>query len=133
MIKGWVERDIPHGSVVMLPDGQMFGRVITADAEFQPIECIAVAGDDLHFWYADAGSAHVPDFVASHAQMFDEGTIERLQRLSVAVIGASGTGSPVVEQLMRLGVGEIVIVDDDLMEKTQCKPDPQFDHGRRRG
>lgn len=116
MIRGWIERDIPHGSAVMLPDGQMFGRVITSGTEFAPIECIAVAGDDLHFWYADAGSAQVPDFVASHAQIYDDGTIERLRRLSVAVIGASGTGSPVVEQLMRLGVGEIVIVDDDVME-----------------
>ena len=57
-----------------------------------------------------------PSFVASHAQAFDEGTIERLRRLSIAVIGASGTGSPVIEQLVRLGVGELVIVDDDLVE-----------------
>src|SRR3954453_9030322 len=27
MIRGWVEADVPHGSAVMLPDGQMFGRV----------------------------------------------------------------------------------------------------------
>jgi hypothetical protein len=59
----------------------------------------------------------MPSFVASHAQAFDEGTIERLQRLSVAVIGASGTGAPTIEQLIRLGVGEIVSVDDDVMEE----------------
>jgi len=115
MIRGWVEGDLLHGSVVMLPDGQMFGRVLSGN-NLSPISCITVAGDDLHFWYADAGSLAVPSFAASHAQAFDEGTIERLQRLSVAVIGASGTGSPTVEQLMRLGVGEVVCVDDDLME-----------------
>jgi hypothetical protein len=115
MIRGWVEGELLHGSVVMLPDGQMFGRVLQGD-EFQQIDCVSVAGDDLHFWYANAGAAVTPSFVASHAQAFDEGTIERLQRLSVAVIGASGTGSPTVEQLMRLGVGEIVSVDDDLVE-----------------
>jgi hypothetical protein len=32
------------------------------------------------------------------------------------VIGASGTGSPVIEQLVRLGVGELLIVDDDEIE-----------------
>jgi len=115
MIRGWVEGDLIHGSAVMLPDGQMFGRVLIGE-EFVPIDCISVAGDDLHYWYADAGSATTPDFAASHAQAFDEGTIERLQRLSAAVIGASGTGSPTVEQLMRLGIGEIVSVDDDHME-----------------
>ncbi len=116
MIRGWIEADVPHGSAVMLPDGQIFGRVWAADNSFEPISCVSVIGDDLNFWYADAGSIEVPSFVASHAQAFDEGTIERLRRLSVAVIGASGTGSPTVEQLVRLGVGEIIIVDDDTME-----------------
>jgi proteasome lid subunit RPN8/RPN11 len=116
MIRGWVEADILHGSAVMLPDGQMFGRVFRPGSPFAPIDCISVAGDDLHFWYADAGSMRLPSFVASHAQIFDEGTTARLRRLSIAVIGASGTGSPVIEQLMRLGAGEIVIVDDDHME-----------------
>jgi molybdopterin/thiamine biosynthesis adenylyltransferase len=115
MVRGWVEGDLMHGSAVMIPDGQMFGRVLRGDA-LEPIECISVAGDDLHFWYADMGSADIPSFVASHAQAFGDGTIERLRRLSIAVIGASGTGSPVIEQLMRLGVGELVIVDDDTME-----------------
>lgn len=116
MIRGWVEGDLLHGSAVMLPDGQMFGRVLRGD-QFDPIDCISVAGDDLHYWYANAGSVVLPDFTASHNQAFDEGTIERLQRLSVAVIGASGTGSPCIEQLMRLGVGEIVSVDPDTMEE----------------
>jgi len=116
MISGWLESCQVVGSVVMLPDGQMFGRVLDQDRSFRPIDCISVAADDLLFWYSDAGSLELPSFVASHAQAFDEGTIERLQRLSIGVVGASGTGSPLIEQLMRLGVGEIVIVDDDLME-----------------
>ena len=116
MIRGWVEADIPHGSVVMLPDGKMFGRVLRSGGALEPIRCISVPGDDLHFWYVDGGNSDVPSFLASHAQIFGEGTIERLHRLSIAVVGASGTGSPVVEQLMRLGVGELVIVDDDHME-----------------
>ena len=119
MIRGWVEADIPHGSAVMLPDGEMFGRVLRSDHALESIDCISVVGDDLHFWYADAATENTdtPSFMASHEQIFDEGTIQRLRRLSIAVIGASGTGSPVIEQLVRLGVGEIVIVDDDHMEE----------------
>ena len=116
MIRGWVEADIPHGSAVMLPDGQMFGRVLRSGHVLVSLECISVAGDDLHFWYADTENTDMPGFIASHAQIFDVGTIQRLQRLSIAVIGASGTGSPVIEQLARLGAGELVIVDDDYME-----------------
>lgn len=116
MIRGWVEASVPHGSAIMLPDGQMFGRVLLDDLNLVQLDCINVVGDDLRFWYADAGSVDVPSFVASHAQAFDEGTIERLRRLWVAVVGCSGTGSPVIEQLLRLGVGVLVIVDDDRIE-----------------
>ena len=117
LLREWVEGDLVHGSAVMLPDGQMFGRFLNPDNSFSPIDCISVAGDDLHFWYTDAGSRAIPSFVASHAQAFGKGTMEILGKLSIAVIGTSGTGSPVIEQLMRLGVGEIVLVDDDCMEQ----------------
>ncbi len=117
MIRGWVEADIAHGSAVMLPDGVMFGRVLRSGKASEPIDCIAVAGDNLDFWYADSGGAGSPRFVASDAQMFGESTIERMRRLSVAFVGASETGSLVIEQLQRLCVGELLIVDDARMEK----------------
>jgi proteasome lid subunit RPN8/RPN11 len=115
-IRGWIEADVPHASVIMLPDGQMFGRVLWEGNEFQALDCIAVVGSDLHFWYADLEAGEIPNFAASHAQAFGKGTTERLQRLSIAVVGCSGTGSPVIEQLVRLGVGELILVDDDYIE-----------------
>ena len=118
MVRGWVEGGLLHGSVVMLPGGEMFGRVLADSNELVPLLSVNVVGDDLTFWYANPVDASAtPGFLASHAQVFDGGTIERIRRLSVAVVGCSGTGSPVVEQLVRLGVGEIVLVDDDRMEE----------------
>ena len=40
-----------------------------------------------------------------------------LGRMSVCVIGVSGTGSIVAEQLARLGVGEIILIDFDKLEQ----------------
>jgi proteasome lid subunit RPN8/RPN11 len=117
MIRGWVEADVPHGSVVMLPDGEMFGRIMEADGIMRDVALISVAGDDLKFWYPNSGTLQLPSFVASHAQAFDDGTIERMQKLSFAVIGASGTGSPTVEQLARLGAHEVLSVDFDVAEE----------------
>ena len=94
MIRGWVEADIAHGSAVMLPGGVMFGRVLSSGGALEPIDCIAVAGDNLDFWYADSGGSGSPRFVASDAQIFGEGTIDRMRRLSIAVVGASGTAVP---------------------------------------
>jgi hypothetical protein len=37
--------------------------------------------------------------------------------MAVAVVGCSGTGSPVIEQLARLGVGRLVLVDPDHVEE----------------
>jgi hypothetical protein len=115
MVRDSVEHNVPHGSAIMLPSGEVFGRVLTSEG-LQPLACVNVVGDDLHFWYPAGTRNGVPSFAASHAQIFDDGTIERLQRLSVAFVGCSGTGSPAIEQLFRLGVGEIVLVDDDHIE-----------------
>lgn len=38
-----------------------------------------------------------------------------LHSLTVGIVGAGGTGSPVFEQLVRLGVGSIVVIDDDIV------------------
>ena len=46
-------------------------------------------------------------------QAFGEKTIEILKNLKIGVVGCSGTGSPTIEQLVRLGVGELVLVDPD--------------------
>jgi hypothetical protein len=116
-VYGWVGGDLPHASAVMLPDGRMFGRSVGPDGEFAPLSGIAVAGDDLRFWYPTDLLEATPEFTRRHAQAFGKGTTAMLRRLSVAVIGCSGTGSPVVEMLARLGVGELVLVDPDRIEE----------------
>lgn len=117
MIRGWVEADVLHGSVIMLPCGQMFGRVLHADETVVPVAAINIVGDNLDFWYPNTEINSAPGFAASCAQIFGVGTVERLRRLSVAVIGCSGTGSPVIEQLLRHGVGQLLLVDGDRIEE----------------
>lgn len=112
---GWTDSEFPHASAVMLPEGRMFGRAILQDGSFQELDSIMVPGDDLQFWVPQ-GTAESPAFAQRHAQLFGSGTIRRLRRMAVAVVGCSGTGSPVVEQLARLGVGRLVLVDPDRVE-----------------
>lgn len=120
-IGGWIEADVPHGGVVMLPDGRMFGRIVDAHGAFEEMATVTVVGDDLSIWHADefahdASRTPLPGFTQRHAQCFGDLTTRRLRRLSAAVIGCSGTGSFVVEQLARLGIGRLVIVDDDVVK-----------------
>lgn len=113
---GWTDSDDPHASAVMLPNGRMFARAILPDGSFERVTTIAVAGDDICFWHADNHAALTPEFAERHAQLFGQETTTRLQRLTVAVVGCSGTGSPVIEMLARLGVGHLVLVDPDHVE-----------------
>jgi len=67
--------------------------------------------------YLSWQEGQVRDSVRHHIQLFGPGTTTLLGRLRIAVVGCSGTGSPVIEQLVRLGVGELVLVDPDHVEE----------------
>ncbi|MBK6940904.1 MAG: ThiF family adenylyltransferase [Planctomycetes bacterium] len=114
---GWVDGPGPHASAVMLPGGRMFGRAVSPTGGFEPLESIAVAGDDIRIWRASEPSTVVPEFMLRHQQLFGEGTSQILRRLSIAIVGASGSGSPMFELALRLGVGRIVLVDPQAVEE----------------
>jgi hypothetical protein len=113
---GWTDSQFPHASAIMLPGGRMFGRAAMREGSFQPLDSILIPGDNLQFWIpSDAGRVAV--FTERHAQLFGAGTTNRLRHMAAAVIGCSGTGSPLIEQLARLGFGRLVLVDSDVVEE----------------
>lgn len=115
-IFGWMDSDAPHASLVMLPGGRIFGRAAWPRDRFQDLRLISIAGDDLKFWFADKEERVTSEAMRRNEQAFGKGTVRALQQLRVGVVGCSGTGSPVVEQLARLGVGELILVDPDFVE-----------------
>lgn len=101
-----------HGSAIMTPDGAVKARLYMPDMAPRPVDLVAVAGHDISFWWDDArfpGSRVRP--LAFTKSMTDE-----LGRLRIAVIGVSGTGSIVAEQLARIGVGQVILIDFDKVE-----------------
>lgn len=115
-IFGWTDSEFPHASAVMLPDGRMFGRACFPDGSFEPLSSIMIPGDDIHFWTPEAAFA-VPEFAKRNAQLFGEATTQLLSHMTAVVVGASGTGSPTVEQVARLGFGRIISIDHDHVER----------------
>jgi len=130
-VGNWLGETRPHVSAVMLPDGRLFARTVTPMGAFGAVDQVQVTGDDIWIWAAEdidrewtsAGIAYDESEVGPGedglrtAQAFGAGTLAQLRRLSVAVVGASGTGSPTVEMLARLGVRELVLIDDDRVER----------------
>ncbi|CAN5141768.1 ThiF family adenylyltransferase [soil metagenome] len=115
-IYGWIDSDLPHGSCVMLPDGRMFGRVFFPDLETESIGRIIVAGDNIKIWDYNNDVHDELEIGKRTIQAFGEGTYNLLKKLKIGVVGCSGTGSPVIEQLVRLGVGKLVLIDPDKVE-----------------
>jgi len=112
---GWATNSEPHGSAVMLPGGEIFGRFFFDDLHHEPIDQVSVAGDVIHH-YKRQKSHIVDEFALRTIQAFGERTYVALKGLTIGVVGCSGTGSPLIEQLARLGVGKIVLIDPDTVE-----------------
>ena len=114
---GAIGRRIPgrHVSAVMMPDGEILARVMDGEGVAGWIDRVVVVGDDLVFYEKDGGK-EVRDFDLRHRQAFGDKTTELLSGLTVGIGGASGTGSPTIEMLTRLGVARMIVFEPDVVE-----------------
>jgi molybdopterin/thiamine biosynthesis adenylyltransferase len=76
-------------------------------------ELIIPAGNLLRLRPAPASAASRDQRHDRQARLFGDLGQETLRRLRVAVVGLGGVGSIIVELLARLGVGHLVLIDDD--------------------
>lgn len=86
-----------------------------------PVNVCCVIGHDLFFRFNGQDPMAVKgeensELFERTLQAFGQGTTHYLSNLTVGIAGISGTGSIVAEQLMRLGVKRLVLVDDDVIE-----------------
>jgi hypothetical protein len=93
----------------MLPDGAMLARIYDADMRPSRVDMVMIPGHDVKVYWSDGAFRRRP--AAFTSEMTDE-----LSRLVVCVLGVSGTGSIVAEQLARLGVGRVILIDFDRVE-----------------
>ena len=116
LFSGWLGNRAPsrHGSLIMTPNGTIKGRLYDRTGQVEPIERIMVSGESIRlFDHACIAGTGQRDFPCA----FGPGMTELLGRLSVTVVGVSGTGSVVAEQLIRLGAGHVRLVDFDRVER----------------
>ncbi|AMG72430.1 MULTISPECIES: ThiF family adenylyltransferase [Sphingopyxis] len=104
-----------HVSAIMLPDGSIFGRRVGIGGPRGMLDRVSVVGDDILIWPGRPSLTRA-DFDVRHRQMFGDHTTESLGSLSVGVVGVSGSGSPTVEMLVRLGVRRVVLIEPDHVE-----------------
>ncbi|MFZ2285049.1 MAG: ThiF family adenylyltransferase [Lutibacter sp.] len=115
-IYGWTNNNLPHASMIMMPNGNLKARIVTDKLTFLNVDKISIIGDDLIFFNNNVKTFNSDSYNLRTKQAFGEGTVNILNNLRVGVIGCSGTGSPVIEQLARLGVGNLILIDPDEVE-----------------
>ncbi|MCY4225954.1 MAG: ThiF family adenylyltransferase [Bacteroidetes bacterium] len=115
-ICNWFDDGRLNGSAIALPDGRITARTVDVQGTFNQMPAVSVVGENICIWKLnqDHQQAEYRDHLS---QIFGQGTLNLLQSLRVGVIGCSGTGSILIELLVRNCVGELVIVDDDLIEE----------------
>lgn len=104
--------DGPFGAVVIHPSG--WSGVLWSGTQVVPIEKIVTLGRNLRL---------LSPLPAVASDRLDDrqrdalGQIhDRLRTLSVAVVGCGGLGSPVAEQLVRMGINEVILIDNDFLD-----------------
>jgi hypothetical protein len=111
----WLDDDVPGISAILFPNGQLTALTVDEAGTCQEISSISITGSDIQLYYPEC-TENLPEYSIRTAQTFGQGTTNILSRLSIGIVGVSGTGSPVAEMLYRLGVGELVLVDGDIMK-----------------
>jgi len=111
----WVSPQATCLSAIMLPNAELRARVVDDHGVVTPIDAVDVIGDDFSFMRSRA-PLDGGEFGAAFAQAFGAGTFALMRQLRIAVIGCSGTGSVVIEQLARNGVGTLILIDPDAIE-----------------
>ena len=114
-IHNWFDDGRPLGSAIMLPNGAIRGRTIDALGKFSEMASVSIVGDEI-FLYKPDTQIYQEDYELKLLQTFGKGTLKILKSMRVGVAGCSGTGSIVIELLSRSCVGELVIIDNDVVE-----------------
>ncbi len=111
-----IDGETTHLSAILPYSGELRVRAVGRDGEFRPVGRLVRVGDRIGANILT--EARAPDAAqASAVQAFGEGTYQALRSLRVGVVGCSGTGSWVAEMLGRLGVGSLVLVDPEVIER----------------
>ncbi|MCP3368692.1 HesA/MoeB/ThiF family protein [Bradyrhizobium cajani] len=107
-----------HASLVLTRQGFSSARVWLPDGSTVDIERIRIIGRRARFWFPKSGTVEVPSFFDRQVRAFGPDIQRLLSRLRVGIVGVGGTGSCVLEQLIRLGVGTIMISDGETFESS---------------
>jgi molybdopterin-synthase adenylyltransferase len=108
-----------HFVALLWSQGTWRARVRSASSPKSPIDARHLLVIDRRLKiHLDAPDGVEDELYSRQGAAFGRPFVRHLQSLRVAVVGAGGTGSPVITLLARAGVGEIIAIDGDDLERS---------------
>ncbi|MEP7295138.1 MAG: ThiF family adenylyltransferase [Burkholderiales bacterium] len=109
--------EAPLLSILLTGDGAVRAQAWLGGSEAEPASVVRIVGRQLalHGEVTRGGRSEV---FARQALAFGEPMNEQLHALRIGVVGCGGTGSATAMLLARLGVGQIALFDEDIVEVT---------------
>lgn len=103
-----------HGTLV-LTEGFIAGRLYRPGRT--AVNQILVVGERIRVWSEDRVEV-TSEIFDRQVRAFGPEVQAVLRSLHVGIVGAGGTGSPLAEQLYRLGIGALTLFDGDKLESS---------------
>lgn len=107
-----------HGSLVFMDGGLSAARVWLDDGSCAPVDRVRIIGNRFRFVFPGRPHAPIPEFFDRQVRAFGPDVQQLLKELRIGIVGVGGTGSCVAEQLVRLGVGSVLIADGETFEAS---------------
>lgn len=97
-------------------DSTIYGEWFLPTGEQGRLDSVLVIGDRLRQMVSTSESSEVKAHFDRQLPWFTVVGQKAIRQLRVAVVGASGTGAPAIQQLVSLGVRKYTVVDPDQVE-----------------
>ena len=109
--------DTPLLSVLVTGDGAVRAQAWLGGSAAEPANVVRIVGRRLAL-HGEISRGRRSEAFARQALAFGESMNAQLHALRVGVVGCGGTGSATALLLARLGVGQIALFDEDIVEVT---------------
>jgi hypothetical protein len=106
-----------HSSLVLSDPNKPVARVWLEDGTQYKVDLIRVIGDKFRFFTNDL-KFKIPQFFDRQVRAFGKDIQNILGLLNIGVVGLGGTGSAICEQLTRLGIKKLILIDGQKLDST---------------
>ncbi len=110
--------DLPNLSLVITYANEIFARSCTKKLKYHAINFIRIIGERFSFLYTNKYSDLNKEEFHRQQLAFGKTLTNDFAQLRIGVIGCGATGSATAHLLARLGVGKLLLIDNDLVERS---------------